>query len=62
MTFTMKNLKNIQTPFIIVQGAIDKLVDCQGAFDLMENANVSDKTLVWVPNGWHVVDCEPEFE
>ena len=33
--FGFKDLDKLRTPFIVVQGTVDKLVDIEGAFDLM---------------------------
>lgn len=50
------------TPFLLVHGTADKLVDLEGAFHLKQKTiNCKEKHLLVVDNLWHAVPLENEI-
>ncbi len=53
------NLDLLTTPYILVQGTVDKLVDLEASFDFFQKTlNVKNKTLLVVDNLWHAIHSE----
>jgi len=62
--FCEKNVKKVSTPFIVSQGRIDKLIDPNGAFDLLEKSQTRDthKRLLYYKDAWHDLMHDPVWE
>jgi len=48
-----KTFEHYTSPFLVIQGGIDKLVDPDVGFDLMERSPSKDKTHLYFENMWH---------
>ncbi len=59
-----KHMSTLNTPFIVSQGKIDKVVDPNGAFDLMEKSTtpVELKQLLYYKEAWHDLIHDPVWE
>ncbi|EGR28729.1 hypothetical protein IMG5_169260 [Ichthyophthirius multifiliis] len=55
-----KTFENYKCPFIVVQGGLDKLIDPDVGFDLVERSQSEDKQVLFYDNMWH--DCWHEEE
>ena len=52
----------LDTPYIITQGGIDKLVNPSGAYDLMKKSKTVKKVLLFYPKVWHNICLDPKWE
>ncbi|MCG3220687.1 MAG: alpha/beta fold hydrolase [Candidatus Heimdallarchaeota archaeon] len=52
---TKKQVKNIQVPILVIQGKKDLSVLEKQAKWILNNVNTSDKQLVWIEKGGHVI-------
>ncbi|EAS06200.2 alpha/beta hydrolase family protein (macronuclear) [Tetrahymena thermophila SB210] len=48
-------------PFLVIQGGLDKCVDPDLAFDLMEKSPSKDKQIIYYEGMWHDIWHEPEI-
>ncbi|CAD8109352.1 unnamed protein product [Paramecium primaurelia] len=65
ITVSMKECESmygqLQTPWIVIQGGLDKLVDPDLAFTLQKESPSKDKTVLYYENLWHDVWHEEEI-
>lgn len=58
----LTGLDALKTPFLVIHGTVDKLIDLEGSFRLMDSAvNVKHKDLVVVEDLWHAICLENEI-
>lgn len=61
MDMSNATFEHFNTPFIVIQGGTDKLVDPDVGFELMEKAKTTDKTHIFYEQMWHDVWHEEEI-
>ena len=55
------NYEKLVTPFVVIHGGMDKLVDPDIGHDLLKRSPAQDKELFFYENMWHNVWAEPEI-
>ena len=51
----------METPYIVIQGGVDKLVDLFAPLDLEKESPCKDKTTVYIKSMWHSLFYEEEI-
>ncbi|KAL4449842.1 hypothetical protein ABPG74_008215 [Tetrahymena malaccensis] len=61
MESSFKTFEQYNAPFLIIQGGLDKLVDPDVGYDLIERSPSQDKTHWYYEGMWHDIWHEPEI-
>lgn len=56
-----RNLNNFNTPYLMVVGELDTLVDMRTNIELSKHSKNKDNTVLWVDNCWHDIAHEEEI-
>lgn len=52
----------MDTPYILFQAGVDKLIDPFAPLDLQKNCKTKDKTTIYIKDMWHSIFYEKEYE